>query len=100
MPISQSQKLPKGFWTLELNVTIITNDSEVYSYYDPLTYKKEGMPPYPLAIPSGASFHCSNATYCVEATSGDLSRCNYSFPRVVIRGLQVIFYMIRSYLFV
>ena len=85
MPLNQSQKLPKGFWTLELSVTV--NNTPYY----PLTYKKEGLPPYPLAIPSGASFHCSNATYCKASTTGDLSRCDNSFPRVVIKGLQVIF---------
>ena len=76
-------KLPVGFWALELNFMVDDEDSHY------LTYKKERSPPYPLVIPKGASFHCTNATYCVERSSGDLSRCNDTHPRVTIRGLQV-----------
>ena len=78
--------LPTGFWTIELNINIagipsITQDVT-------LKYKEEGLPPYPLAIPEGASFHCSNATYCVEDEK-DRSRCDSQMPTAVIRRLQV-----------
>ena len=78
--------LPTGFWTIELNINIagIQNITQDVT----LKYKEEGLPPYPLAIPEGASFHCSNATYCVEDEK-DRSRCDSQMPTAVIRRLQV-----------
>ena len=80
IPTNTSLALPTGFWTLELELVNFTNDT--------FKYKQEGLPPYPLAIPNGASFHCSNATFCVESDS-DKSRCNVTKPYVIIRGMQV-----------
>lgn len=89
IPLNTSLALPKGFWTLELELTAISEDLDSVK----LKYKEEGLPPYPLAIPNKASFHCSNATYCVE-DEADRSRCNKDMPRVIIRSLQVHVHML------
>ena len=92
MPLNHTiLALPTGFWTIELFIV------EIQGYNNlTLKYKEEGLPPYPLAIPEGASFHCSNATYCVE-DKNDRSRCDSGMPRAVIRRLQVYYYIVRMY---
>jgi len=77
-------QLPSGFWALSLDLKLRPDDENVTE----LTYKVNEAPPYPLTIPFGASFHCNNALYCVESKF-DMSRCNESFPHVIIRNLQV-----------
>ena len=85
LPLNHTKlALPTGFWTIELNIAGIPGLAQNVT----LKYKEEGLPPYPLAIPEGASFHCSNATYCVEDEK-DRSRCNSQMPTAVIRRLQV-----------
>ena len=85
LPLNHTKlALPKGFWTIELHIEGIPNVTQNLT----LKYKEEGLPPYPLAIPEGASFHCSNATYCVEYEK-DRSRCDRQMPMAVIRRLQV-----------
>ena len=92
MPLNHTiLALPTGFWTIELFIVEIPGFNNLT-----LKYKEEGLPPYPLAIPEGASFHCSNATYCVEDKK-DRSRCDSDMPRAVIRRLQVYYYIVRMY---
>jgi len=74
------------FWELDLEVESTNAQPSIPLTH--LTYKQEFYPPYPLDIPNGASFHCSNATYCVEQTPFT-DKCNRSYATVNIFGLQV-----------
>ena len=90
LPINTSSlALPNGFWTIELDISgLDAVNMPDTAINETLKYKEEGLPPYPLAVPNGTSFHCSNATYCVEDRS-DRSRCDRDKLRVRISRLQV-----------
>lgn len=83
---NKSRLLSNGFWRLDLQVE--SQDAGIQPTY--LTYKQEFYPPYPLDVPYGASFHCSDATYCLEQNPiTDKCNSNKTYPIVNIYGLQV-----------
>lgn len=83
MFVKSGHALSKGFWRLDLLIESNPILEETH-----LTYKKELLPPYPLDIPYKASFHCSDATYCVERHP-ITDKCDPKQPFVTISGLQV-----------